>query len=260
MKIYVMVDMEGGSGILLESQTLPGNANWDPGRKYLTWDMNACVDGCFRGGATEVVVFDVHHRHHNAFLDQLDPRAEYIQGQCRTERMPGVDGFDGVILLGYHAMAGTPEAVLEHTMSPSEWQNFWINGEKSGEIGIDAALAGEHGVPVIMVSGDDKACREARALLKGVVTAQVKKGLNVEGAVLLPKERAHRLIRDSAAKAVQSCRKTKPHRVKPPVRFRLELVSRVRMPNPRSYLKIIDGRTYEVTGSSVEEALYRLEH
>jgi D-amino peptidase len=205
-----------------------------------------------------VVVFDVHHQHLNAALGDLDPRAEYIQGQCRDRRMPGVDGFDGVILLGYHAMAGTREAVLEHTMSPEEWQNFWINGKKSGEIGIDAAIAGEHGVPVVMVSGDDKACREAKALLKGVVTAQVKKGLSVEGAVLLPKARAHALIRDSAARAVQNCRTMKPHVVKPPVRLRLEQVSRVPMPRPKPYLRILDGRTFEVTGSSVEEALYRM--
>jgi D-amino peptidase len=226
----------------------------------MTSDVNACVGGCFAGGATKVVVRDAHGAAggQNLIWDEVDARADYIQGVPAKERMPGIGAFDGLILLGYHAMAGTPLAVLEHTMSSKAWQDLWMNGKKSGEIAIDAGIAGDHGVPTIMVTGDDKACREARRFIKGVVTAQVKEGLGVEGAKLLPRERAHGRISEGAAKAVRSCSEIRPFRMKAPVRIRLELVSRGRVPVGRPGVKVIDGRTYEVSAPSVEEALRML--
>jgi D-amino peptidase len=155
-------------------------------------------------------------------------------------------------------MAGTMEAILEHTMSSKGWQNFWMNGRKCGEVAIDAAMAGDHGVPTIMVSGDDKVCREARRLVPGIVVAQVKRGLDCEGGQLLPKEKAHALIQQGAARAVRNCRSIRPFKVKHPVRMRLEKVSRGRLPIHRKDVRIIDGRTYEVAGATVEEALNRL--
>lgn len=255
MKIFVMVDMEGISGICRKSQLGVDGFHYQEGRRYLTADVNTCVDGCFKGGAKKVVVRDAHGCGHHLLWHELDPRATYIQGSTEVGRMPEIASFDGLILLGYHSMAGTPQGVLEHTMSSASWQNFWMNGRKCGEIGIDAGIAGDYSVPVIMVSGDDKTCREARRFIKGVVTAQVKKGLACEGALLLPQEKAHKLIRDGAAKAVAECLSIKPFRVRHPVKMRLEVVSRGTLPVGRKHVRLIDGRTYEVTGKTVEEAL-----
>ena len=257
--IFVMVDMEGISGICLPAQVLPeGAADYQTGRRYMTWDVNACVEGCFRGGAGRVVVRDAHFQGFNIIWEELDPRVEIVQGRAPLERMPNIEQFDGMMLLGYHGMAGTPQAMLEHTWSSRVWQNFWINGVKSGEIALDAAIAGEHGVPTILVSGDDKACLEARQFLPGPVTVQVKQGLDREGGQLLSKDRAHELIREGAEKAVRNCRKVSPYRVSKPVTLRLELVSRNPVPAMRAGVKVIDGRTYEVTGDSVEEVLNQL--
>jgi D-amino peptidase len=254
MKIYIMVDMEGISGIVLSAHVMENERLYfDHGRKYMTWDVNACVEGCIKGGATKVVVRDAHGTGYNLIWEELNPNAEYIQGTGTKTRM--VEGFDGVILLGYHSMGGTINGVLEHTMSSKNWQNFWMNGVKCGEIAIDAAIAGDYGVPVIMVSGDDKACREAKRFLPWVITAQVKKGLGCQCAQLLPLEKAHDLIRTSAEKAVRNIRSMKLYRVKHPVTLRLELVSRGRVPASKKYVRVIDGRTYEVTGNTVEEAL-----
>ena len=258
MKVFVMVDMEGISGIVKESQVFPEQADYPLGRKYLTWDVNACVAGCIAGGAKKVVVRDAHYHGFNFLWDELDPRAEYIQGASPRQRIPDIGDFDGLILLGYHAMAGTPEAVQEHTMSPQGWQNFYINGVASGELAIDAGIAGDHNVPLLMVSGDDKCCREARRFFKDVVTVQVKTGLAREGARLLPMERAHQLIREGAEQACRNYRNVKPYKVKKPVKMRLELVSRGKLPVGRADAKILDGRTFEVQGRTVEEALQRL--
>jgi D-amino peptidase len=258
MKIFVMVDMEGISGICRSSQVGGDPSDYAAARRFMTWDANACVEGCFAGGAGKVVVRDAHGSGFNFVWDELDPRAEYVQGRSGAERMPEIGSFDGLILLGYHAMAGTPQAVLEHTMSSRAWQNFWMNGRRCGELAIDAGIAGDHGVPTILATGDDKLCREARRFLPGVVTVQVKKGLDVEGARLLPKEPAHKRIAAGAAKAVRRCKEIRPFRVKHPVRMRLERVSRGRVPAARPGLKVIDGRTYEVTGPTVEQALAAL--
>ena len=258
MKIFVMVDMEGISGICQRSQVVSDGAHYQTARRYLTDDVNACVDGCVLGGANKVVVRDAHGCGFHFIWESLDPRAEYVQGTSRVERLPGIGSFDGLILLGYHAMAGTPQAILEHTMSSAGWQNFWMSDRKCGEIAIDAGIAGDHDVPTIMVSGDDKTCEEARQFIKDVVTAQVKTGLDVEGGILLPRERAHNLIRESAERAVRNCKKIKPFKVKSPVTMRLELVSRGRLPRASEQVKILDGRTYEVTAPSVEEALNAL--
>ncbi len=258
MNVFVMVDMEGISGICRDSQVINGKEHYASGRQYMTWDVNACVAGCLAGGAKKVVVRDAHYTGYNLIWEQLDPRADYIQGSSPKERMPNIAAFDGLILLGYHAMAGVPEAILEHTMSPDHWQNFYMNGVKSGELAIDAGIAADHGVPVIMVSGDDKLCREAKRFLKNVVTAQVKKGLSVDGGQLLPKDCAHQVIRQSAEQACRTYKEMTYYRVSKPVRMRLEMVSRGRLPVDRTDAKILDGRTYEVTGRTVEDALYRL--
>jgi len=261
MNIFVMTDMEGASGVCVSQHVMQSEPLYQSGRRYLTWDVNACVEGCFAGGATRVVVRDAHGGHADNFIwEDLDPRAEYIMGDTGKERLAGIEDCNALMLLGFHAMAGTQEAILEHTMSSAAWQNFWINGRKTGEIGIEAAIAGEHGVPTVMVTGDDKACKEAEDFLPGVLTAVVKWGLSVEGGRLLSAQAAHRLIAERSAEAVHAVSRIKPYRVKPPITARLERVSRGRLPvhDEKPYVKVIDGRTYEVTADSVEQALWRL--
>jgi len=258
MNVFVMVDMEGISGICRSGQVMSDEPEYQRARRFMTADANACVNGLIEGGAKKVVVRDAHGGGFNFLWEELDPRAEYIQGRSGLERMPGIARFDGLVLLGYHAMAGTPGAILEHTMSSQAWQNFWMNGVRCGELAIDAGIAGDHGVPTVLASGDDKLCREARRFVPGIVTAQVKRGLDCQGGQLLSQPRAHELIRRRAKEAVPRCEQIQPYRVKHPVRMRLERVSRGQVPAGRKGVKVIDGRTYEVTAPTVEEALRAL--
>ena len=250
-----MVDMEGISGICRKSQVLPGGEHYQQGRQYLTWDVNACVDGCFAGGADEVVVRDAHGGGYHFLWHELDERAEYIQGRSPHDRMPGIGGCDALILLGYHAMAGTQSAILEHTMSSVAWQNFWLNGEKAGEVAIDAGIAGDAGVPTIMVSGDDKVCTEALEIIPELVAVETKRGLDVEGGILLSRDVAHKAIRDGARNAVADRMQIAPFRVPRPVEMKLELVSRGHVPAGRPGVKVLDGRTFSVRADGVEAAL-----
>ena len=261
MRIFVMTDMEGASGVCLRDHVMASSPLYQTGRRLLTLDVNACVEGLFAGGATEVVVKDAHGgRGANFIYEELDPRAEYIMGETGRERLAGIGECDALVLLGFHAMAGTPDAILEHTMSSQAWQNFWLNGRRTGEIGVEAAIAGEHDVPTLLCTGGEKACREAEDFIPGILTACVKQDLGVEGGRLLSADVAHRLIADRSAECLQLIGKIEPYRVEPPVTARLERVSRGRLPlqGEKPYVKIIDGRTYEVTADSVEQALWRL--
>lgn len=258
-KIYILVDMEGISGICRASQVRVGEAHYQEGRQYMTREVNACVEACLEAGATEIIARDVHGTCFNLIWEQLHPGARYVMGESQTGRMPGIQGFDGLILLGYHAMAGTPFGVLEHTANSLQWQNFWLNGVKAGEIAVDAGIAGDQGVPVIVVSGDDKTAAEAKTFLPRAVTAVVKEGVGIEGALLLSAEEARKAIQEATRRAVSQCAEIPPFIVEKPVTMRLQLVSRGRLPRHRPGVREIDGQTFEVTAGSVQEAVYLIE-
>ena len=261
MKVFVSVDMEGISGITIPEQVRRSESHYQTARRFMTWDANACAEGCFRAGAKKVVIWDAHGSGFNMLWDEMDPRVELQQGRRDEGRMADIGEFDALILLGYHAMAGTQSAVLEHTMSSAAWQNFWMNGKKAGEFAIDAGIAGDAGVPTIMVSGDDKLCTEARQWIEGIHTAQVKTGLSKFGARFLSREKAQQVITNTAEEACRDCTKIKPLVHEKPVTMRLERVERGEIPGlsaGKPYLKHIDARTYEVTGRDTREALSRL--
>lgn len=252
MKIYIFADMEGISGITGSSFVLTDGANYNTGRKYLTADINACVKGCFEAGASEVIVRDGHGPGLNVLWHELDPRAQLIQGATPGKRMFGIEGSDGVILLGYHAMAGTPRAHLEHTYSSKVIQNMWLNGEKAGEFALDTAIAGDYNIPVIMTSGCDKLCAEAKAFSPDVITCQVKTSIAQQSAMLLPAQTAYELIRTKTIEAVEAVKagKIKPIVMKN-VTIRTEYVERC-----EPALNLVADRTMEKHGETVEKAFF----
>jgi D-amino peptidase len=263
MNIYIMVDAEGISGIYDRDQVMANSATgrYSEGRELMVNDINACVEACKEAGAEKVFVRDCHGSGSNVIWSKLSSLADYyIIGNTGQDRFPGLDECDGVILLGYHAMAGTIGGILEHTMSSASVQNYWINDVKVGETAIDAGIVGDRGKPVIMVSGDDKVCKEAKEFLPNVVTAEVKKGITWKGGMLLPPEKAYKTIIEKTKEAIAKLHMQKPLVFEKPIRLKAELTERSMLPMQYSkpYMKIIDGRTYEVEGATVEEALYRL--
>jgi len=259
MKLYISVDMEGISGISGSDFVLADRRLYPEGRRYYTRDINACAAGCFAAGATSVIARDGHGGGNHALWEELDPRLELVQGET-AHPFPGLEEADAFILLGYHALAGTAGALLEHTFSSASVQNMWLNGRLVGEIGIHAATAAELGVPVIMVSGDDKACAEAAEWIPGVVTCQVKTGLGTQGARLLSAGAAHRLIAEKTQEAIGRWNTIPLITVLHPVTLRVEMKERIPVPHEgaRPGLRVIDGRTIEVTGESVTEVFPRL--
>jgi D-amino peptidase len=180
-KVYIATDMEGCSGVTCSEQVAS-----EEGKELMAGDMNACIEGCFAAGATEVVVRDHHSSGRNVDPEAIDERATLIQGATPDDRFKGIEGADAIILLGHHAKALTPNGTLAHSYSSASIQGMWLNERSVGEIGVDATIASEHEVPVVMVSGDDKACAEAEDWIPGVVTCQVKTGTGTQSADVLP--------------------------------------------------------------------------
>lgn len=255
MKIYIFADMEGISGVCGTPMvsSADGGANYMIGRKCLTADINACAKACFDAGADEVVVRDGHGGGTSVLWNELTEDVLLVQGCVPHVRFEGIDGADGVILLGYHAMAGTPQAHLEHTFTSKGIQNMWLNGELAGEFAIDSAIAGEKGIPVIMTSGCDKLCAEAKAFSPDVVTCQVKKSAGIQAAVSLAPKRAHQLIYDKTIEAVELLKqgKFKPTQVAKPATIRKEYIERM---DPG--YNLVAPRTVEATADTVEEAFF----
>lgn len=258
MKVYIFVDMEGISGVTGTDFVNANGPHYQTARRYYTEELNVCARACFEAGASEVIARDGHSSGNHMLWDQLDQRIQLVQGQTGVVRMWGLEGCDALILLGYHAMAGTRGALLEHTYSSASIQNIWLNGRPVGEVGIDAGVAGDFGIPTILVTGDDFVCREAREWIPGVYTCEVKKACGCQGAMLLPRTVAHERLREATIEAVKHYKDIAPLVIERPVTIRKEVVERGYIPSDvgRQDLRVINGRTYEKTAPTVEQAFF----
>ena len=204
MKILIACDMEGVTGVVNWDQVTPGHYEYPRFRKLMTQDVNSAISGAFDGGATEVIVADGHWHGTNILIEELDRRVRLNASTSSPySMMQGIDeSVDGVIFIGYHARQGSERAICDHTWSSATVSNLWLNETLVGEFGLNGALAGYFGVPVIMVSGDQTACQQTVELLGAMETAVVKTALGRYSAECLPPEVTSKLISDAAKRAV----------------------------------------------------------
>jgi len=204
MRIFIMADIEGVSGINSLEYTRKDGRLYSTGLRLLTEDVNAAIRGAFDGGADEVIVGDGHGARNNILVEELDPRALLLATFPRQPRWPFLDSsVDGVFLVGYHAMAGALYATRCHTMNGMLYHRYAVNDKPYGEVGIDAEIAAECGVPVVMVSGDDKLCEEAKDWLGDVEAAMVKQGVSTSCTLALSPARGQEVIYQHAKRAVE---------------------------------------------------------
>jgi len=224
LKVFISVDMEGISGVVHSDQTSAGTAEYSAARKWMAQDVNAAVQGAIEAGATEIIVNDSHGSMRNLDPDDLDPRATLISGSPKPlSMMQGIDSsFQACLLIGYHAKAGTTDAILDHTISSSVVRSIRVNGIEMPELGLNAAIAGAYGVPVVLVSGDAAVCRQAGEILgNGVTTVQVKEAIGRLAAKLVPMPESRRLIREGVKAALGKVGVVKPFKFSSPCNFEL---------------------------------------
>lgn len=211
MRVLVIGDMEGVSGICRWQQVAHDAEGYEEGRGLYTAEMNAAAAGAFDAGATEVVLMDCHGagggRSFNSLIpEQLDERCDFVVQNEWTEYTGLLEeGCDAALFVGQHARAGSERGVMSHTVSSTEWRDLRFNGALVGEVGINAALCGTWGCPVALVTGDDVVCEESSELLgPGLRTLAVKQGLGRFAARNMAPVRARRLIQEAAAEALRS--------------------------------------------------------
>jgi D-amino peptidase len=218
MKVFIVSDLEGVSGVTNPGQIVGGSPMYEESRRLYTEEMNAAVRGAKAAGATEIVVMDCHGAggewDFNSLIPELlDEACDFVVQDSWTEYTAFLEsGVDAALFVGMHARAGTRHGVMNHTVSGQVWQNLWFNGVLVGETGINAALCGNWGCPVLMVTGDDAACEEARDLLgPSLTTVAVKQGLGARSARNIAPLRARALIEKGARKALADRTAVEPY-------------------------------------------------
>ena len=221
LKIYINTDLEGISGVFNFTQTREkGSPENLKACEYFMEDLAAVIKGLRDGGATEIIVLDGHGN--QAVVPHLMvPGATYVTGRPR----PGAGAltlldstFDAMVMVGFHAMNGTPDGVLNHTQSSRTEHKYWYDGVECGELVQNAVIAGYFNVPVVMVTGDEATCREASQFF-GVdcVTVATKKGLAREAAQLYPFKETRQALYEGAKQALKAIPKSKPYKLDFPI-------------------------------------------
>jgi D-amino peptidase len=217
LKVFISVDMEGLAGVVTARDVELGGPDYPHFRAIMAAETNAAIDGAFRAGATSVLVRDSHGSKENLLPGDVDPRARLLRGVSIGPKnmMEGIDStFDAVVFVGYHAKAGTPNAILEHT-STGNVVDFSINGVSLPEGGYNALVAGLYGIPVVFVAGDRAVVEQIRGLLGPIDGVAVKEEIGDASNGMSPKQ-AQDAIRSGVEQAVRNRAKAKPYRMPGP--------------------------------------------
>jgi len=258
LKVFISADLEGIWGVVHSEQTSAEYSGYGAACKWMAEDVNAVVQGLLEAGATEIVVNDSHGSMRNLRADELHPRASLVSGSPKPlSMMQGLDeSFDACIFVGYHARAGSAEAVLDHTISSGTVRSIRINGREMPELGINAALAGYFRVPVVMISGDRETCEQAKGILGSeIVTAAVKEGIGRTAAKMLPAGEARQILKEKAREALSKRGKIPGFTVNPPVNIELEFLrsSQAELPLLLPQVKRLDARSVGFSGDDLLE-------
>lgn len=205
MRIYISADMEGITGLVDAEDVQPRGRDYERGRQMMAEDVNAAVRGAVVAGATEVTVNDAHGPMRNLLPDALHPAARLVRG--RPKQMGMLEGltpeYDAVICVGYHSRAGAL-GVLSHSFMGHEIEDIWLDGRPVGEIGLAQATAAALGVPVVVLTGDDRACAEMTEWDASVATVTVKYARDRFAADLRPADEARGAIEEAVASALSA--------------------------------------------------------
>lgn len=225
MKILVSTDIEGVAGVYHAEQGRAGNGEYERARRLMTAEANAAIAGAFEAGATEVLVNDAHGGFRNLLPDEIDPRAQVVQGKPRYLSMvAGVDepGVTALCMVGYHSR-GQGRGILAHTINSFAFARVFLNGQELGEMGIYGALAGEYGVPVAMASGDDAFIAEHRPLFPQTRFVQTKRATGNTSGISLSPQASCAAIRAGVVEALgDGAKLPRPFRLAGPVAVRIQ--------------------------------------
>ena len=226
LKVFISVDMEGITGVVNVDDARRSGKDYDYFRQTMTREANAAIEGALAAGATDIIVRDSHGSALNLLPEMLHRSSKLIRDWSGgpISMMEGInDTYDAAIFVGYHAKAGTPNGVLDHTSSGSV-TDVSVNGISLPETGYNALIAGHYDVPVVFVAGDKAVCEQAKQLLGKVETVAVKEGMGAAALNLHPAV-ARESIQAGVEKALRNLDLYKPYKLSPPYTMVLKLKS-----------------------------------
>ena len=255
LKIYISADMEGVVGVVTGDQLGPSGFEYGRFREFMTREVLAAIGAAKAAGATEVLVSDSHGNGENILIEMLPEDVMLVRSWPRPlMMMQGIDEtFDAAIFLGYHAGTHNTEGVRAHTISSARLADVRLNGRSVPEAGINAAIAGHFGVPVIMISGDDAAVEEAQELIGDIEGAVVKWNYGFHSARTLTPAAAYKLIAEKVTAAIARLDSFEPFVMSAPVTLDVRFKS-YRPAQVMSYLSIVeqvDSHTIRYIGDTI---------
>jgi D-amino peptidase len=217
------VDIEGATGVVSRKETGEGLYDYERARKYLTRDVNAAIEGALEGGATRIVLHDTHGLHYrNMLMEDLHPAAEVVRGTPILFFEGLKPEFDACFLVGAHSSPWTP-GILSHHFSSEFFRGVRVDGQPAGEGHVTAAMAGQLGIPTVLVTGDDVVAREMKASIPDIETVIVKRAIHRYAAECLSFGQTLPMIREGARLAVQKAKSVAPFFYKGPMEVELDL-------------------------------------
>ena len=251
--VFVITDAEGVAGICRQEQTDPKDPEL---RRLLTGEVNAAVRGFFAGGADEVVVWDGHDGSQTLSVETIEPRARLLIGGAGRS-MTLDRGYAAIAFLGQHSKAGVRAGIMAHSYSSLGIQNILLNGKPVGETETRTMLAGWYKTPVILLTGDQAAADEMKALVPEAEVAVVKEGIARYACVSLSAPQAQSTIYEAARRAMAKIGSIRPYRMDGPVTIEIEYTTRnsLRL-DAQAALggEVIDDRTIRYQGKDFFEA------
>ena len=241
VKVYISVDMEGIGGVVTSEQLGPTGFEYGLAREFMTAEVNAAITGARAAGATEFVISDSHGNGQNLLIDQLPADVIVIRSWPRPlMMMEGIDStFAAAMFIGYHASTANVKGVRAHTMSSATLTGVALNGTQMPEGGVNAAIAGYFGVPVVLVSGDDAAVEEVRGIAGPMEGAVVKRAISFHSAATMTPKASQDLIRERAKVAIERRANIRPFVLRGAVTADISFKS-YRQTEMLSYLSIVE--------------------
>jgi len=231
VNVFISVDIEGISGVVHADMMMPGQTEYGRGRRLMTEDANAAIEGAVRAGAEYILVADGHGPMRNLLVEELHPAAHLMTGSAEARpycQLEGADErpFDATLFIGYHAMAKTARAIHPHTIAGAVVHELRLNGVSHGETGLNAAILASLGIPTVLVTGDETTCGEATRILgEAISTVAVKRATGRNAAICRPLDEARADIAAAAERSLRTISSVTPYRPEEPFRIEVDFLT-----------------------------------
>lgn len=255
MKLYVVADMEGVSGVVSKEQTEGESHDYEVARRHFTDEIAALCMGAMEAGVEEIYVNDFHGNGRNILIERLPKQVWLIRGDFRPKAGYELldNTFMGVALLGIHARSWSANGVIPHTYSPKV--NFELFGQPVGEFDLLALIAGEKKVPTIFMAGDSATIKQARINFPSTNTVITKYSLGNSAAMCIHPTRVCTMLKDEIIRSIKNVDKIEPPEISPPVQLTITL-NDVTLAERITWIPNLEqkgDRVFEFMGKSMEQ-------